>query len=137
MRSYFSAVPIGDGKVTFELNVSGTNELARSANAMTKSIDLASITVLTSGGVTNLTLTGGIAGFYYSLYNGTAVTNLSADANAENLNILCGAEGKIVFPSVKKPSEAAGFFTIGVKEAPGVTPSDSIIVKQPKIPVIE
>lgn len=121
-RSYFSAVPIGDGKVTFELNVSGTNELARSANAMTKSIDLASITVLTSGGVTNLTLTGGIAGFYYSLYSGTAVTNLAADANAENLNVLCGAEGKIVFPSVKKQSDKAGFFSIGAAAIPTVQP---------------
>ena len=35
-----------------------------------------------------------------------------------------GADAKVVFPEVKKPSDAAGFFSIGVKETPGITPSD-------------
>lgn len=37
-----------------------------------------------------------------------------ADANATNLNVLCGADAKVTFPEVKKPSEKSGFFRLGV-----------------------
>lgn len=32
---------------------------------------------------------------------------------------LCNAEGKVEFPAVAKPSDAAGFFTIGVSATKG------------------
>ncbi len=65
-------------------------------------------------------------GFYYSLYDGWALTNIVADANAANLNVLCGADKGVKFSGVKKPSVASGFFSIGVSEFPGVKPSDRL-----------
>ena len=42
---------------------------------------------------------------------------------------LCGAGGEVTFSEVVKPSDAAGFFSIGVKAAPGVTDANSDIVR--------
>ena len=56
--------------------------------------------------------TGCRPGFYYSLYSGTTVTNLTEDAEVENLGVLCGADGVVELPVVKKPSEAAGFYKV-------------------------
>lgn len=55
---------------------------------------------------------------------GGAVTNVRAVADGKGRNVLCGMDGDMEFSGVVKPSDAAGFFSIGAKEAPGVQPSD-------------
>lgn len=87
----------------------------------------------------NVLLTNCVPGFYYSLYDGPSMTNLRADVKAENGNILCGPDQKVVVPVLSKPSPAAGFFSIGVLETPSVNPGESEIVKpQPiVIPVLQ
>lgn len=39
---------------------------------------------------------------------------------------LSGVSGEVTFPQVKKPSDVAGFFSIGARETPAVQPSDKI-----------
>ena len=78
-------------------------------SAVAQHPEIATLTV-----TTNVTVNGCAPGFFYSLYDGWALTNIVADANATNLNVLCGADAKVVFPEVKKPSEKAGFFKVGV-----------------------
>ena len=39
-------------------------------------------------------------------------------------NVLCGPSKDVEFSGVVKPSDAAGFFSIGAKEVPNVNPSD-------------
>ena len=97
------------------LTAAGSNDLVRSANTVTTNINLAAIAALVGETTTSMTLMGGITGFYYSLHVGDAVTNIAPDANKKNLDVLCGKEeiGKVTFPEVKKPSDAAGFFTVG------------------------
>ena len=74
---------------------------------------------------TNVTAKGcGVPGFYYSFYSGGAVTDLRAVAAEGGRNILCGSNGDVEFSGVTKPSDAAGFFSIGVEVTPGVQPSD-------------
>ena len=103
------------------LTAAGSNDLARSANTVTTNINLAAIAALVGETTTSMTLMGGITGFYYSLHVGDAVTNIVPDANEKNLNVLCGKEeiGKVAFPEVKKPSDAAGFFTVGASAGRG------------------
>ena len=36
------------------------------------------------------------------------------NADAANRDVLCGADGDVAFPAVGKPSDAAGFFRVGV-----------------------
>ena len=88
--------------------------LAETAAAATRQIPVAAIAQLKPDVTTNVTVRGCAPGFFYSLYDGWALTNIVADANATNLNVLCGADAKVVFPEVKKPSDAAGFFKVGV-----------------------
>ena len=112
------------------------------AQAATQQVPLADIAALPMEGKKDVTVTGCVPGFYYTLYGaatlpirgGLIETALPEAAYGPELS---GVSGEVTFPEVVKPSDSAGFFSIGVKEAPGVTPSDSIIVKQPKIPVIE
>ena len=63
-------------------------------------------------------------GFYYTIYGGSAVTNLRAFVSEKSRNVLCEPNKPVTFSEVVKPSDAAGFFSIGVKETPGVQPSD-------------
>ena len=42
------------------------------------------------------------------------LTGIVPDADAENRDVLCGADAKVAFPAVGKPSDAAGFFRVGV-----------------------
>ena len=39
--------------------------------------------------------------------------------------VLCEPDKLVTFEAVEKPSDAAGFFTISVKETSGVNPSDA------------
>ena len=102
--------------------------LVRSAAAATRQIPVAEIADLPVNVTTNVTLTGCMPGFYYSLYSGATVTNITADAEAENLNVLCGADGEVEFPKVKKPSEESGFFFVGPNTSDSVAPGDKLLL---------
>jgi len=95
-----------------ELTPLAWTNLMENATAAAHQIPVAEIAMFPMEATTNVVLTGCRPGFYYSLYSGTTVTNLTEDAEVENLGVLCGADGVVEFPVVKKPSEAAGFFKI-------------------------
>ena len=82
------------------------------ATAATRQLPVGEIALLESGATMNVVLSGCTPGFYYSLNSGAAVTDITADAEAENLGVLCGADGVVEFPKVSKPSEGAGFFKV-------------------------
>ena len=84
--------------------------------------DIAALPLYTPTNVTAKSC--GVPGFYYSVYSGSAVTNLKAVVSDKARNVLCGPSKDVEFSGVVKPSAAAGFFTIGVREAPGVQPAD-------------
>ena len=103
-----------DGKwfLAAQLTPTAWTNLMESATAATRQIPVADIAQLPMGATTNVVLTGCTPGFYYSLNSGTSVTNIAADAEAENLGVLCGADGVVEFPMVKKPGADAGFFKV-------------------------
>ena len=105
-----------DGKwfLSAELTPEAWTNLMENATAAVRQIPVAEIAALPMEATTNVVLTGCTPGFYYSLNSGTAVTNIAADAEAENLGVLCGADGVVEFPMVKKPSEGAGFFKVAI-----------------------
>ena len=78
-----------------------------------------------------MTVTYCVPGFYYTLYGaatlpkrvGLVETALPETGTAYGPE-LSGVSGEVTFPQVKTPSDAAGFFSIGVREVPGDTPSD-------------
>lgn len=116
----FKSYQSDDGKyyITYVLTEKATNDLVQSANAMAADIDLAEIAALPSGETSSLTVGGGVPGFYYSLLDGAAIADIAPDANEMNLDVLCDKDGKVSFPKVKKPSDAAGFFAISVSPEP-------------------
>ena len=63
--------------------------------------------------------------YYYTLYGAAGVRALPTTETIYGA-ILCGTDGEVEFDGGAKPSDAAGFFTIGAKEIPGVAPSDAI-----------
>ena len=95
-----------------ELTPEAWTNLMDNATAAVRQIPVAEIAVLPIEATTNVVLTGCTPGFYYSLNSGTSVTNIVADAEAENLGVLCGADGVVEFPMVKKPGADAGFFKV-------------------------
>ena len=68
---------------------------------------------------TNVTVTGGEPGFYYTLYGAAGVRALPTTGTAYG-SVLCGTDRDVEFSGVAKPSAAAGFFTISVKDTPDV-----------------
>ena len=116
----FTSYQSDDGKYyfTYVLTEQATSNLVQSANEMAADIDLAEISALPPGTTSSLTVEGGIPGFYYSLLDGAALADIAPDANEKNRNVFCDKDGKVVFPEVKKPSDEAGFFKIGVRERP-------------------
>lgn len=52
--------------------------------------------------------------FYYTFFKSAAVTNvLTVEARDKtNSDVLCDGNGTVAFENVKKPSDAAGFFTV-------------------------
>ena len=70
-------------------------------------------------------LTNCVPGFYYSLYNGATVTNLRANVNPLDCNILCGPGTTVEIPELPHQAPKAGFFSIGVLEAPSVIPGET------------
>ena len=95
-----------------ELTPEAWTNLMDNATAAVRQIPVAEIAVLPMEATTNVVLTGCTPGFYYSLNSGTSVTNIAADAEAENLGVLCGADGVVEFPMVKKPGTDTGFFKV-------------------------
>lgn len=103
-----------DGKwlLSAELTPQAWTNLVDCATAATLQIPVAEIAMFPMEATTNVVLTGCMPGFYYSLCSGATVTNITADAEAENLNVLCGADGTVEFPKIAKPEEGSGFFRI-------------------------
>lgn len=95
-----------------ELTPEAWTNLMENATAATCQLPVGEIALLAPEATTNAVVTGCTPGFYYSLYAGTDLTALAPDANQENLNVLCGADGVVEFPKVSKPSEAVGFYKV-------------------------
>ena len=95
-----------------ELTPEAWTNLMENATAAARQIPVSEIAALPMEATTNVVLTGCTPGFYYSLNSGTSVTNIVADAEAKNLGVLCGADGVVEFPMVKKPGADAGFFKV-------------------------
>jgi len=106
-----------DGKwfLSAELTPEAWTNLMENATAAARQIPVSEIADLPMEATTNVVLTGCTPGFYYSLNSGTEVMNIVADAEAENLGVLCGADGVVEFPKVKKPGEDVGFFKVKVQ----------------------
>jgi hypothetical protein len=107
-----------------ELTPEARTNLAASASAATGQFPIDEIAALPAGVATNVALAGCAVGFYYSLYDAAAVADIAADEDTANLNVLCGADGSVAFPNVKKPSETIGFFAVGAETFPSVQPGD-------------
>ena len=103
-----------DGKwyLAAQLTPTAWTNLMENATAATRQIPVAEIAQLPMGVTTNVVLTGCTPGFYYSLHSGATLSGIAADAEAENIGVLCGADGVVEFPKVEKPSEGAGFFKV-------------------------
>ena len=95
-----------------ELTPEAETNLMENATAATRQIPVAEIAQLAPEATTNVVLTGCTPGFYYSLNCGATLTNIAPDAQAANCGILCGADGVVEFPMVKKPGADAGFFKV-------------------------
>ena len=116
----FEVVPTSDGKwaVAALLNPPDWTNVVESAHAATRQIPVADIAALEPGVPTNVTVEGGVPGFYYTIYGGSTVTNIRAFVSETSRNVLCEPNKPVEFSGVVKPSDAAGFFTIGVLEVP-------------------
>lgn len=122
----FAVVPTSGGQwaVVAGLKPEAWSNLVESAQAATRQIPVADIAALELGVPTDVTVEGCVPGFYYTIYGGSTATNLKAFVSEKSRNVLCEPGKPVKFSEVVKPSDAAGFFSIGVKEATGVTPSD-------------
>ena len=123
----FAVVEASGGKWALEavLTPEAWSNVVESASQATRQIPVADIAALELNTPTNVTVKACcVPGFYYSVYAGSTVTNLKAVVSDEARNVLCGPGRDVEFSGVVKPSAAAGFFTIGVREAPDVQPSD-------------
>ena len=99
-----------------QLTPEAQTNLMDSATAATRQLPVAEIAALPAGATMNVVLTGCTPGFYYSLCSGATVADIAADAEKENLGVLCDAGGKVVFPKAAKPEEGAGFFKVVASE---------------------
>ena len=113
---FLDIVPTSDDKwaVAALLKPEGWTNVVLSATAATRQIPVAGIAALADDATTNVTLVGCEPGFYYTLHDGAVLTGIVPDADAANRDVLCGADGEVVFPAVGKPSDAMGFFRVGV-----------------------
>ena len=80
----------GKWLLSAELTPLAWTNLVDCATAATLQIPVAEIAMFPMAATTNVVLTGCMPGFYYSLCSGTTVTNITADAEAENIGVLCG-----------------------------------------------
>ena len=86
--------------------------LAETATAATRQIPVAEIAALPENATTNVVVTGCEPGFYYTLHDGAVLTDVVP--GMANCDELCGGYGEVEFPAVGKPSDAMGFFRVGV-----------------------
>ena len=87
--------------------------VVKSAQMATRQIPLADIAALPTEGKKDVTVTGCVPGFYYTLRGSGSLEGLGSLEGADVYGPeLCGAEGEVTFPEVEKPSDAAGFFSI-------------------------
>ena len=116
----FGVVPAEDGKWAVEafLTEPDWTNVVKSAQAATRQIPVADIAALGLGDLTNVTVDGCVPGFYYSIYGGTALTNIKMFVSEESRNVLCKPETPVTFKEIVKPSDASGYFIIGVLEVP-------------------
>ena len=122
----FEISPVTGGwAVEAVLTPDSQSNLLASAAAAARQLPVADIATLPMDKTAGALLCDCWPGFYYSLWDDCSVTNLTADSYMSNLNVLCGAEGNVVFPEVKKPSEASGFFSVGARALPDVRAGDS------------
>ena len=121
----FKVVPTSGGKwaVAAVLTPEAKTRVNESAQAATRLIPVGDIAALAMEGKKDVRGGGCVPGFYYALRGFGSLEGLGGlDVYGPEL---CGAEGDVTFPEVKKPSDVAGFFSIGVKETPDVNPSDA------------
>ena len=135
----FDVVPTSDDKwaVAAFLTPADWTNVVESAQEATRQIPVADIAAWQSGdNPIPVPLTNCVPGFFYSLYDGASVTNIRATMIEKDLNVLCGADKEVLFPEVTKPIGGlnAGFFSIGVLEAPGVKQSSDGPVPVPPVP---
>ena len=119
----FAVVPTSGGQwaVVAGLKPEAWSNVVESAQAATRQIPVADLAALELGVPTDVTVEGCVPGFYYTIYGGSAVTNLKAFVSEKSRNVLCEPNKPVTFSEVVKPSDAAGFFSIGARAAPGVT----------------
>ena len=112
----FAVVPTSDDKwaVVAGIKPEAWTNVIESARAATRQIPVADIATVAVGVPTNVTVEGCIPGFYYSIFGGSTATNLRAFVSEASRNVLCEPNKPVTFSEVVKPSDAAGFFTIGV-----------------------
>ena len=117
-----------DGTWTVEalLKPEPWTNVVESAREMTRQIPLDEIREFELGMPFSLTYWFGVPGFYYSFCSGSVVTEVRPIASEGGRNVLCGIDEEVTFSDVTKPSDEAGFFSIGVKETDGVGPSDCV-----------
>ena len=126
----FDVVPTSGGQwaVVAGLKPEAWSNVVESAQAATLQIPVAELAAWQSGDdPIRVPLTNCVPGFYYSLYDGAAVTNLKADIREKNCNVLCDAEKTAVLLEVTPPAACttSGFFTLGVLETPSVIPGET------------
>ena len=127
----FAVVPTSGGQwaVVAGLKPEAWSNVVESAQAATRQIPVADLAALELGVPTDVTVTNCVPGFYYTLRGSGSLEGLGG---LEGLDVygpeLCGAGGEVTFSEVVKPSDAAGFFSIGARAAPVVTGANSDFV---------
>ena len=96
---------------------SNVTELVQAA---TRQIPVADIAALATDGKKDVSVTNCVPGFYYTMRGSGSLEGLGS---LDGLDVygpeLSGVSGEVTFPEVQKPSDAAGFFTIGVSATKG------------------
>lgn len=123
----------GQWAVEAVLTPEAESNLVENASAATRQIPIGDIAAMTEEGKKNVTVEGCVPGFYYTLYGAQGLSALPmGDALPETAAaygpVLCEPDKPVTFEAVEKPSETAGFFSIGVKETSDVNPPDRAIV---------
>ena len=111
----------GQWAVEAVLNPEAESNLVENASAATRQIPVGDIAALGSGEPTNVTVGGCVPGFYYTLYGAQGLSALpmgdalpTTEATAYG-PVLCEPDKPVTFEAVEKPSDAAGFFSIGAR----------------------
>ena len=106
--------PSGDKyRVMYVLTENATNALEQSVHTIVTNLNLVALAAAPEKGV-DLSLKGGLPGFYYTLFKSEDVTNVTDVGSHDKANSdrLCDKTGTVTFEKVTKPSDAAGFFTV-------------------------